>query len=229
MYALFSSRFRTLHSVLKACYKGRIARGPPTGARLAVNTLASFFLRAKHWQIFVLLVGVGFVGDIVLLIYFPAAGSGDSFGRFELLDGILTAIFLVLFLGWLWAMGSFLSSIVIPKLRLDTELFLVSLIYPPLYIFAFFAVIFGNVKSPLIVLILPFHLFAMFCIFYWIYFVSKSLVLAETGRPASFYDYAGPFFLIWFFPIGIWFTQLRINRLYAERAKTTPIPSVTAS
>ena len=194
-----------------------------------MNALASFFLRAKHWQIFVLLVGVGFVGDLVLLTYFPAAGSEGSFGRFELLNGILTAIFLVLFFGWFWAMGSFLSSIVIPKLRLNTELFLVSLIYPPLYICVFFTVMFSNLKSPLIALILPFHLFAMFCIFYALYFVSKSLVLAETGKPASFYDYAGPFFLIWFFPIGIWFTQPRINRLYAERTKTAPMTGPAAA
>src|SRR5262249_22613374 len=44
--------------------------------------------------------------------------------------------------------------------------------------------------------------------------ISKSLVLAETTKPASFYDYAGPFFLLWFFPLGVWFTQPRINRLY---------------
>jgi hypothetical protein len=47
--------------------------------------------------------------------------------------------------------------------------------------------------------------------------VSKSLVLAETGKPASFYDYAGPFFLLWFFPVGIWIVQPRVNRLYSER------------
>lgn len=92
----------------------------------------------------------------------------------------------------------------------------------------FFTVIFSNVKSPLIALILLFHLFAMFCIFYGLYFVSKSLVLAETGKPASFYDYAGPFFLIWFFPIGIWFTQPRINRLFAERTKAAPMTGPAA-
>ena len=194
-----------------------------------MNTLASLFLRAKHWQLFVLFVGVGFVGDIVLLMYFPAGDSGGSVGRFELLNGILTAIFLVFFLGWFWSMGSFLSSIVIPRLRLNRELFLVSLIYPPLYICVFFTVVFGNVKSSLFALMFPFHLFAMFCMFYVLYFVSKSLVLAETGRPASFYDYAGPFFLLWFFPIGVWFIQPRVNRLYADRAKTAPIASVTAS
>jgi len=49
--------------------------------------------------------------------------------------------------------------------------------------------------------IVPLHFFAMFCLFYDLYFVSKSLVTAETRRPVTFYDYAGPFFLIWFFPM----------------------------
>jgi hydrogenase maturation factor len=40
--------------------------------------------------------------------------------------------------------------------------------------------------------------------------------LAMTGRTVSFYDYAGPFFLWWFFPLGIWFVQPRINRLFAN-------------
>lgn len=188
-----------------------------------MNAPAKLLLRAKHWQIFALFVGMGVVGDAILLIYFLGAGSRGTFWKFELLNAIVTAIFLVFFLGWLWAMGSFLSSIVKPKLRLNIDLFLVSLIYPPLYICAFFTIIFENVKSPLLPLILPFHLFAMFCIFYEFYFVSKNLVLAEIGRPASFCDYAGPFFLIWFFPIGIWFTQPRINRLYIERANAAPI------
>ena len=55
----------------------------------------------------------------------------------------------------------------------------------------------------------------LYCLFFDLNFISKSLALAETGKPVSFYDYSGPFFLIWFFPLGIWFVQPRINRLYA--------------
>ena len=55
------------------------------------------------------------------------------------------------------------------------------------------------------------HAFATFCMFYLLYFVSKTLVLAETSKPPSFYDYAEPFFLIWFFPMGLWFIQPRIT------------------
>jgi uncharacterized RDD family membrane protein YckC len=61
----------------------------------------------------------------------------------------------------------------------------------------------------------------MFCMFYDVYFVSKNLVLAETSKSASFYDYARPFFLIWFFPVGVWFIQPRINRLHGQ-----PTPSL---
>jgi hypothetical protein len=64
----------------------------------------------------------------------------------------------------------------------------------------------------------------MYCMFYLLYFVSKSLVLAETDKTATFYDYAGPFFLMWFYPIGIWIIQPRINRLYSERGNAEKNP-----
>jgi hypothetical protein len=68
----------------------------------------------------------------------------------------------------------------------------------------------------LFVFLLPFHLFAMYCILYPLYFISKNLVMAELGKPVTFSGYATAFFLIWFFPIGIWFIQPRINSLYKK-------------
>jgi len=52
--------------------------------------------------------------------------------------------------------------------------------------------------------------------FYCLYFISKSLKAVELQRDVTFNDYAGEFFLIWFFPIGIWFIQPRINKLFDE-------------
>jgi hypothetical protein len=62
--------------------------------------------------------------------------------------------------------------------------------------------------------ILPLHLFSMFCIFYCLYFNAKALKAVEWRRPVTFGDYAGEFFLLWFFPLGIWFIQPRINQLF---------------
>jgi hypothetical protein len=33
-------------------------------------------------------------------------------------------------------------------------------------------------------------------------------------KPVTFSDFAGEFFLIWFFPVGIWIIQPRINKLF---------------
>lgn len=85
---------------------------------------------------------------------------------------------------------------------------------------AAFQVMFAKPPTAYAILILPFHLLATYCVFFNLNFVSKSLVLAEAGRAVSFNDYAGPFFLLWFFPLGIWFIQSRINRLYAATTKT---------
>lgn len=128
---------------------------------------------------------------------------------------IAAELWYLCFVAWFWSLGSFLSSVVRPDLRLNLKFFYLALMYPPVYI-AFFQVAFDKLTSPYIFLaVFPFHLFAMYCMFFNLNFVSKSLALAEKGEPVSFSGYAGPFFLLWFFPIGIWFVQPRVNRLYA--------------
>lgn len=181
-----------------------------------MKVIFSFFLRAKHWQIFVLFVGYEVVSNLITLPAFAGADSAQGFGRLMLINGIVTVPFLLFLLAWFWSMGSFLNSIVKPSLKLNADFFGFSLLYPPLYVLVFFLTIMKASPSPFVALILPFHLFAMFCLLYNLYFISKNLVQAETGKSVSFYDYAGPFFLIWFFPIGVWFTQPRINRLFAK-------------
>jgi len=178
-----------------------------------MNSIERFFLRAKHWQIFLLIVGVCFVGQMTVVTSMATQLlSADDFDRTARLFGVMTVVFMLFFLGWFWSMGSFLTSIIAEPQRLPIRYFRFALIYPAIYV-AFFFTTFSASKPPS-ALIVPFHLLAMSCMFYNLYFVSKSLVLAETGRAASFYDYAGPFFLTWFFPIGIWVVQPRINRLF---------------
>jgi hypothetical protein len=74
----------------------------------------------------------------------------------------------------------------------------------------------GEPNIAIFMLIFPLHLFSMFCIFYCLYFNAKSLKSVELQKPVTFNDFAGEFFLIWFFPVGIWFLQPRINKLFEE-------------
>lgn len=71
----------------------------------------------------------------------------------------------------------------------------------------------GSLPGILVVM----HLLATIAVLYVLGFSAKNLIMAEKQAAISFFDYAGPFFLMWFFPIGVWFVQPRVNRLVAAR------------
>ena len=64
------------------------------------------------------------------------------------------------------------------------------------------------------------HLFSMFGIFYTLYFVSKTFKTIELQRKVEFSDFAGEFLMLWFYPIGIWIIQPKINKMI-EKNNTT--------
>lgn len=136
-------------------------------------------------------------------------------GGFILLGVTLLCILSIV--AWLGSMGLFFWSMVTPELRMQTHFFRFSLVYPMVYFPIFFFVMIPGIGIPVGVIV-PLHLACMICLFYLLYFVSGNLVLLETKKPLTFYEYAGPFFLLWFFPIGVWFIQPKVNRLYAERS-----------
>lgn len=185
-----------------------------------MNSVSHFFLRAKHWQIFLLLFGVPIVGEIAIVIYVATkfTSAEKLFANVSLAFGFMTVVSMLAMLGWFWALGSFLTSIAQPRLRSKMRVFKFALFYPTLYVFVFIAA-FQSLNPLWFAVIFPLHLIAIYCMFYCIYFVSKSLALVEMNRPVSFSDYAGSFFLIWFYPIGIWFIQPKINLHYQGYAK----------
>jgi hypothetical protein len=63
------------------------------------------------------------------------------------------------------------------------------------------------------ILVFLLHFFSIFCILHTIYFSAKIIRCAELQRDARFSTFVGYFFLIWIFPVGIWFIQPRINAL----------------
>jgi hypothetical protein len=191
-----------------------------------MTSIERLYLRARHWQIFLLLVGGMILGQMAVLnsLSMPARSPQDldkAIGRLAL----LTVPFMLFFLSWFWAIGSFANSLAAHSDRPNIRMFRFALIYPAVYIVAFFVILSRRPDMPAV--IVPFHLFAMFCMFYNLYFVAKSLALAETRRTVSFYDFSGPFFLLWFFPIGVWIIQPRINRLFRECGYTRPDPETS--
>lgn len=64
--------------------------------------------------------------------------------------------------------------------------------------------------------IIPLHLLAMYCIFYTIWFIAKCIATVENKKVVVFENYAGYFFLLWFFPIGIWIVHPKVRKIFSE-------------
>lgn len=67
-------------------------------------------------------------------------------------------------------------------------------------------------------IVVPMHFAAMLGIFYALLFSANRLMTLDRGKNVSFLDYSGAFFLMWFFPVGVWFVQPRVNGLLGADA-----------
>jgi hypothetical protein len=181
-------------------------------------------LTLKHWQLFGLLIGIP--------IIFQSITIGSIISRnnprfmFHLFP-VMMILFITLFFGWFYALGTNLYKKLPATEQMNLTRFRVFLFIPVAYmtfLSVFMFGLFSNILSgfkpnpAIFVLIIPLHLFSMFCIFYCLYFNAKALKTVEWQRRVKFDDFIGEFFLIWFFPIGIWIIQPRINKLF----ETTP-------
>jgi hypothetical protein len=189
----------------------------------SVSVIERCFLRAKHWQLFLLLVGVPVVGQTIVMGLVPvSAPSPQEFGRgLALLVGV-TAIWILCLQGWFWSMGSFSSSMTARSHQLPITFFRLTVICPAAYIVILLVAASLRPDLNVVMLLFPLHIVATLCMLYNAYFVSKNLVLAESGRPVTFYKFSGPLILLWFFPIGVWSTQPRINELFNNWTDNKP-------
>jgi len=179
-----------------------------------------FFLTAKHWQVFLLLFGAMVAGQLTLMALILSAEpirDVTALRAVTLPFFAVTYATAVLLLAWLWTLGEYCAARVPAELKPRIVRFRSTLLYPLAYLPVFVWAFPTLVDNPsLALVIVPLHLLAMFCTIYNFYFVAKTLALAERQKPVSFSDFALEFFFLWFFPLGIWLVQPRINRLAAR-------------
>ncbi len=193
-----------------------------------------FFLRLKHWQLFIITFGIPFILQMILMcsMVICVAGSHnpnpETFLSFFWLFPIIMLLFMGSLFCWIWQVSINLQTGIPEYLRMKTTMFKIFFFIPLIYILFIFTV-FGYIFTHLVgydqapakvvftlLLIVPVHLFSMFCIFYCIYFTARTLKTVELQRPVIVSDYIGEFFLIWFFFIGVWILQPRVNKFIAE-------------
>ncbi|MDH5473986.1 MAG: hypothetical protein OEY61_14160 [Gammaproteobacteria bacterium] len=170
-----------------------------------------FFLTGKSWQIFLVLISPMLLLPVILV-------NLQSMQWF----GYLWLMTMVLFIGWLYSIGSFANNNAPDNLRKNPRLYKVGFLIPLIYgvllnIYFFPELELGkNTKPPF--WLIPLHLLSMLGIFYGLLFTAKRLVTLQRSEKIGFFEYSGAFFLFWFFPIGIWFLQPKVNQLYNEKS-----------
>ena len=186
--------------------------------------MIKLFLRAKHWQLFILMVGLPFLFQIITIIYVIMTDNPlFAFSTFP----IFMLLYIGIFFGWFWSIGVGLHKFLPENHNLNLKKFKIFFLIPFAYIillmFSMMYLGFFSVFPPpddmigiSLILIVPFHLFSIFCMFYMLYFCAKTIKSIELNREVDFSDYAGEFFLIWFYIVGIWVLQPKINRIYSE-------------
>ena len=183
--------------------------------------MIQLFLKAKHWQLFIIMLGIPLISQFYFLtrifrIQTPMEQLSGSKGftevvseKFILFDffPFITIFFILVFFGWK-------ILFFIPLVYIVLMMVFMSRFSPEILPGGF------SISGYIFAIILPLHLLSMFCIFYSMYFAAKTFKTAELQRKVEFGDFAGEFFLLWFYFIGIWIIQPKVNKLY-EKEKTT--------
>ncbi len=194
------------------------------------------FLKAKHWQLFLLTFGIPMIFQFVMMgtmfAKFVSGNNPDPLFMFSYIKffPLIMILFIGVFFGWFWSIVIGLQKVIPAEAQMKLKRFKIFFFIPLVYIL-FLSIYIGVAMSGfpdsfyftnpgliggMMALIFPLHLFSMFCIFHSLYFVAKAFKTAELKRKVSFSDFAGEFFLIWFYPIGIWIVQPKINKMIEE-------------
>lgn len=205
--------------------------------------MVRFFLKAKHWQLFLLMFVIPFALQLFLMFGMILEATGNFSGNppqdplimmeyFKWFP-LLMVLYIGFHYGWFWSVAVGLQPMISETIRPNIRKFKILMIIPVVYLLLlltgmglFFATFnpqnFEVIDpNPVFILIgflifIPLHLFSVFCIFYSIYFVAKTFKTAELQKPLQFSDFAGEFFLLWFYMVGIWILQPKINQMALE-------------
>jgi hypothetical protein len=171
-------------------------------------------LTLPTWQVFLLLI---------IPSFFPS----------ETTAGIILTVVWAGFVAYcIYFLGESLYQALPVGHDLKIKRFYFNLLFPVVYMIIVFILFDGgyelnqdNYKEYgwILAIIIPLHLFAMYCLFYTIWFIAKCIATIENKKVVGFDNYAGNFFLLWMFPIGIWFVHPKVRKIFSMDTETRPI------
>ena len=178
------------------------------------------FLQLKHWHVFFLISGIPIVFLIIAKVILITSDNQTTRMTLNYIP-FINIIFTTAFFGWLYIIATALHSKLPDSVKMNLTRYKI-FFFLPLFSFLWFLCVeiasYGQLFPPgTVLIILPLYLFSISCLFYNLFFVSKTLKSVELQRQVTFRDYARDFFLLCLFPIGVWFIQSRINKMFAGK------------
>jgi len=186
-----------------------------------INSDYNFLLKLKHWQLFFFLLGIPLLLELIGIILIHPTNIYDVLNINLYLMPIIISVIMLFLFRWFWSVGIILYK----KISFDMNLkrfkaaLLFSFTYMILFLFFILSVFLAFVNrkegfpSIVNIIILALYLFSILCLIYVVHFISKLLIGMKLGRRPFIKEYVGCFFLLLFFPVGIWFIQPKINGL----------------
>jgi len=187
-----------------------------------------FFLTLKHWQMFGLLVVIPLCIQALIIICFQKLFISnikniDPIFIIKLGYSLLYIYGILLFFSWFYSLGTNLYSINLIPSSLKIKSFKILMHFIPIY-FILFILLFltitlfdfrvNNFLLDKMIFIAPIHFIAGISLIYCSHFVFKALNMVEKNRDVSGKEIFFDFLLLVIFPIGIWFIQPRINKIF---------------
>lgn len=181
-------------------------------------------LRLKHWQVFIPTFGI----LIVLYVLQVLSDVANFFDLYSLLKvdfvifsrilALFNVISTVTFVCWAWVLG--IKAIEKrPYDDFNENLFKSAMAFELFYtIFVYVIIPFITYGVGEIVAYVGVASFAAGL--YVDYVIAKALTSVERDHETRFGNFVGDFFLLLFFPIGVWWIQPRVNRIFDKENVT---------
>lgn len=168
-----------------------------------------YFLVAKHWQIFLLIVGLPIVGDLLL-----SQISAEVFSIYS----ILTIISGISFFIWLWSIESLVSRAINNDSKTRTKQFRIIFLAVIIYFTISLVLIYSDMYFDSIFWFIL-HIICIILVLNIFYQCAKLIKHFELHRDPKFGEVFFYFILVWFFPIGIWILQPKLNKIIYHSLK----------
>lgn len=190
----------------------------------------NFFLKGKHWHVFLALFGLPILGIIAFMLLMVLYAEGHvSLSAIAITITATISIALVLFVVWFYTLVEALHAKLPKGVKMNLLLFKVFLMAPVFFMLQFTVTIYKTLHAMSIAdtpdpaavaindpLLIPLFLLAMFCMFYCLLFAAKTFKSVELQREVDLPDYIAELFQLWYFPLGVWLLQPRINRIFSK-------------